>query len=237
MLGDGNLYCNNKGQYVIRITGDLNKDKKYHEDFISNLFYGLFNKEMRVQIYPDRRVLCCYSKHIFDQLISFGLKHGNKLENNVYIPDWIFDDDRYVMACLRGLIDTDGSVFPKSTNKEFFQIEISCANPSGVRPATISRFPCISPRHQSRALIWGRERPETPWSSPYMPWVLSTIFLISFSCLAHLAENQRFSRSISSCNVPNASTIPSTLCLNSFPVKYSYKTFIFSSTFVAFCFS
>ncbi|MBS3157227.1 hypothetical protein J4442_03595 [Candidatus Woesearchaeota archaeon] len=130
MLGDGNLYCNNKGQYVIRITGDLNKDKKYHEDFISNLFYGLFNKEMRVQIYPDRRVLCCYSKHIFDQLISFGLKHGNKLENNVYIPDWIFDDDRYVMACLRGLIDTDGSVFPKSTNKEFFQIEISCAIPN-----------------------------------------------------------------------------------------------------------
>ena len=130
MLGDGNLYCNNKGQYVIRITGDLNKDKKYHEDFISNLFYGLFNKEMRVQIYPDRRVLCCYSKHIFDQLISFGLKHGNKLENNVYIPDWIFDDDRYVIACLRGLIDTDGSVFPKSTNKEFFQIEISCAIPN-----------------------------------------------------------------------------------------------------------
>ena len=130
MLGDGNLYCNNKGQYVIRITGDLNKDKKYHEDFISNLFYGLFNKEMRVQIYPDRRVLCCYSKHIFDQLISFGLKHGNKLENNVGISDWIFDDDKYVMACLRGLIDTDGSVFPKSTNKEFFQIEISCAIPN-----------------------------------------------------------------------------------------------------------
>src|SRR3989344_524121 len=130
MLGDGNLYCNNKGQYVIRITGDLNKDKKYHEDFISNLFYGLFNKEMRVQIYPDRIVLCCYSKHIFDQLISFGLKHGNKLENNVYIPDWIFDDDRYVMAFFKGLIDTDGSVFPKSTNKEFFQIEISCAIPN-----------------------------------------------------------------------------------------------------------
>lgn len=131
MLGDGNLYCNDKkGQYVIRITGDLNKDKEYYETFVIPLFYELFQKEIRMGTYPDRRLLYCYSKSVFDNLVKFGLVPGNKLINNVRIPDWIFTNKRYIRACLRGLFDTDGSVFPKSTNKTFFQIEISSAIPN-----------------------------------------------------------------------------------------------------------
>ena len=37
---------------------------------------------------------------------------GNKLENNVKIPDWVFDDSNLLKACIRGLIDTDGSISP-----------------------------------------------------------------------------------------------------------------------------
>lgn len=131
MLGDGNLYCNDKkGQYIIRITGDIAKDKLYYESFVIPLFYELFQKEIKMRIYSDRRLLCCYSKSIFNNLVKFGLVPGDKLKNNINIPDWIFTNKKYIKSCLRGLVDTDGSVFPKSTNKEFFQIEISSAIPN-----------------------------------------------------------------------------------------------------------
>ena len=43
-------------------------------------------------------------------LNNFGIKPGNKKQNNVGIPNWIFDSKKYLRACIRGLIDTDGGV-------------------------------------------------------------------------------------------------------------------------------
>lgn len=39
-------------------------------------------------------------------------------------------NNKYLKACIKGLIDTDGSVFPKSRNKKLPQIEISSAIPN-----------------------------------------------------------------------------------------------------------
>ena len=36
----------------------------------------------------------------------------NKKKNNISIPKWIFKDKKYIKACIRGLIDTDGCVVP-----------------------------------------------------------------------------------------------------------------------------
>ena len=130
ILGDGNIYVDkSKGHYQLRITGDLIKDKEYHE-YISHLFFKIFNKKIKTKIYPDRRVLYFYSKEIINTLLYFGLVSGSKLGDNVCVPEWIFSKKEYVISCLRGLMDTDGTVFPKSTNKNFLQIEISSAIPN-----------------------------------------------------------------------------------------------------------
>jgi intein/homing endonuclease len=48
-------------------------------------------------------------------LIAFleknGLRRGNKVSNQVAIPSWITANRLYSIACLRGLMDTDGSFY------------------------------------------------------------------------------------------------------------------------------
>ena len=36
---------------------------------------------------------------------------GNKVKQQVDVPDWIKGESEYKIACLRGLMDTDGGVF------------------------------------------------------------------------------------------------------------------------------
>lgn len=44
-------------------------------------------------------------------LISFGLKRGDKITNQVRIPEWIKQDSDFSKRCIRGLIDSDGCVY------------------------------------------------------------------------------------------------------------------------------
>lgn len=44
-------------------------------------------------------------------LHSLGLPVGHKIRQNLDMPDWIKENDDYIIACIRGLVDTDGSVF------------------------------------------------------------------------------------------------------------------------------
>lgn len=110
MLGDGNLGLYNRA-YKIRICGHSSKDKDYLLKFVKPLAEKLFNEKFKTYIHNNN---CLYlmkdSKKIFATLIHFGLKSGNKKLNNISIPKWIFSSNEYVVACVRGLIDTDGSV-------------------------------------------------------------------------------------------------------------------------------
>ena len=42
---------------------------------------------------------------------ELGLKPGNKIKSQTTIPKWIWKSDELLKACVRGLIDTDGSVY------------------------------------------------------------------------------------------------------------------------------
>ena len=42
---------------------------------------------------------------------KLGLKIGNKIKQQVDIPDWIRQNKKFSIACVRGLIDTDGCAF------------------------------------------------------------------------------------------------------------------------------
>lgn len=52
------------------------------------------------------------SKALVDYLGRIaGLRPGNKLRNGLDIPKWIWNRRSYQVACLRGLMDTDGDLF------------------------------------------------------------------------------------------------------------------------------
>lgn len=55
-----------------------------------------------------------HSKELVKRLTELGLQTGDKVENQVEIPSWIKDKEKYQKRCLRGLVDTDGCIYTQS---------------------------------------------------------------------------------------------------------------------------
>jgi hypothetical protein len=53
------------------------------------------------------------------------LGFGNKKSSKDRMPEWIFRDNGYLRACVRGILDTNGTVFPKSANPKRPQLELT----------------------------------------------------------------------------------------------------------------
>jgi len=125
MLGDG---CISKNQ--ISITLHKHDDKDYGK-FVVKLIKKLFNvyvgiykrkKESAINYYVSRTKLVNFCVDVL------GLKQGNKIKQQVDIPDWIKEKKSYAISCLRGLIDTDGCIFThryKVNNKIYSYKKIS----------------------------------------------------------------------------------------------------------------
>jgi len=113
ILGDGNIWVK-KGYYYVTIVGDSQKDRDYLLNYVNPLFRRLFGKEMYFYEHKTSKelFLSIGSKDVVFTLKHFGLQAGNKKKNNVGIPSWIFESEKYLRGCIRGLIDTDGSVCP-----------------------------------------------------------------------------------------------------------------------------
>lgn len=52
-----------------------------------------------------------YSLKLVEFFSEMKLFPGNKIKNQSTIPEWIWKDKSYLSACIRGLYDTDGSVY------------------------------------------------------------------------------------------------------------------------------
>ncbi len=127
ILGDGNIWCKKGGYYYLRICGDSEKDKEYLLDYVKPLVEKLFNVKMYSKKHKTNRELFIVigNKDVIFTLKHFGLPSGNKKKNNVKIPNWIFESEDYLKACIRGLIDTDGSVCP-ITGRDYPYIWFTC---------------------------------------------------------------------------------------------------------------
>ncbi|PIU76020.1 hypothetical protein COS75_01195 [Candidatus Pacearchaeota archaeon CG06_land_8_20_14_3_00_35_12] len=116
VLGDGNICYYKKGKktgvYQVKIAGDYNLDKDYHMSYLKKLCFDLFGLEGKEIIVKDKheRFICFSSKKLVESLINEGLKSGDKIKNQITIPNWIFKNNEYLRACIRGLIDTDGCI-------------------------------------------------------------------------------------------------------------------------------
>jgi len=123
MLGDGNLYSQvSTGNYQIRIAFNLKEEYEYLF-YVKNLALNLFNLSFYEKITKKENVvhLCKSSKKLLKFLISIGINKNKK------IPNWIFKNKKYLKCCVRGLIDTDGSVF-RMSNKDYRLIRIGFKN-------------------------------------------------------------------------------------------------------------
>lgn len=130
ILGDGGL----SGSYQLTISFNCKTDKEYSE-FLGKILRKLF----LIDYHIHRRKGCngadivVSSSNLIDFLLRQGLVVGNKVKNQVDIPSWIYDRLEYQKACLRGLVDTDGSFYCHSYNrngKNYKYLKLCFANRS-----------------------------------------------------------------------------------------------------------
>jgi len=108
LLGDGNIFSGG-----IRVCGDSRYDREYLVNYVAPLIEDLFH--VKPSFYLSKVENCLYLIVSRVDLICFfkqmGLKPGKKIINKSTIPNWIFENEFFLKSCLRGIYDTDGSVY------------------------------------------------------------------------------------------------------------------------------
>lgn len=109
-IGDGNLSNPNGRAVRLRITCD----KKYPllitkiVDSLQSLF-----PQNKVSI-VDRKENCVdvsvYSNHL-EKLLGWQADKGSKFAQKVSVPEWVKQRQSYKISCLKGLTETDGSIY------------------------------------------------------------------------------------------------------------------------------
>jgi len=116
ILGDGHISNFKIGKkircYFIRIAGNAEADKDYLINYIPSLFKRVFGEKGSLHFSKKSKVgyYTLYGKNYVNLMNSLGVKSGNKKKNNQGIPNWIKKDENYLSRCIKGLIDTDGSI-------------------------------------------------------------------------------------------------------------------------------
>lgn len=107
MLGDGGI--NNRWQ--ANVTLNAIKDARY-TPYVADLMFELFGIHPAVRTRANRHatIVSLASTSVVDFLVEQGLPRGNKLSHGLAIPAWILEQKKYKIACVRGLVDTDGCV-------------------------------------------------------------------------------------------------------------------------------
>ena len=110
-LGDGNLSCPNGRAVRLLISCDT----KY-PNIIKDIVINLQN------ILPDNKVSLCKhsSAHCIDvsvysnklnHIIPWTVGAGTKIDQQAHVPTWIIEISEFSKSCLRGLLQTDGSIY------------------------------------------------------------------------------------------------------------------------------
>ncbi len=125
MMGDGSI---SSSPYKVSIAGHSEHDLEYLEDCISSMIKELFSISPEIYFSKSCNVAYLYvcSKELVEFLVSLGLPEGDKLSGDLRIPDWVLDDNNLLGSIVRGVFDTDGSVYRKY--KDYAQIQFKMAS-------------------------------------------------------------------------------------------------------------
>lgn len=129
ILGDGHILYN-KTEHRYSFSIYLNGvDEKEYLNYVKNLIIDIYQKEPVENWEKDKPStkdsakgvsLTLYGKEIIKDLLDLGLKSGSKVKNQVGVPSCVFSSDKFIIKCLKGLFDTDGSIFLNKSRKSIY---------------------------------------------------------------------------------------------------------------------
>lgn len=106
LLGDGSI---SKTNYCIEISLNKESDRLYVE-YVNDLIFNLFRILPRKIFVKNRKLikLRIYSKELFNFIKTLNMPVGKETKK---IPDWVSNYKNLMADMLRGLFDTDGSLY------------------------------------------------------------------------------------------------------------------------------
>ena len=122
-LGDGNLSNSNGRAVRLRITCD----KKYPlliKNIIKNLKIIFPNNKVSIVDRVNAVDISVYSNDL-ENILGWKAKGGSKIIQKVCIPSWIKENLIYQKECLRGLFQTDGSIY---FDRGYIMVNFTSAN-------------------------------------------------------------------------------------------------------------
>ena len=108
-IGDGNLSNPNGRAVRLRITCDkkyptlLKRTRSSLKKLLPQNKVSVVNRKGCLDVY-------CYSNH-WEKLLGWEAKKGSKINQKIKVPYWIKENSEFSKRCLRGLFETDGSVY------------------------------------------------------------------------------------------------------------------------------
>lgn len=128
IIGDGCLY-NKHGHHTIMISGNIIDDREYY-NYLSKNIEKITGRKPIIKIHDRALRLIIHNKKFFDFLTSeIGMFLGEGKTYNVTIPHKI-ENSKFIVNCLKGIADTDGSIFTanKPGSPNYPSIEITTAS-------------------------------------------------------------------------------------------------------------
>jgi len=127
IIGDGGIrFAPKFHQYYVEMTGNKKYEREYFQ-YLADLFMQEFNLTSNIR--EDKRALRLrvYSKDLVLWLRSFNLPYNKEKCKNIFIPEEILKNTDFLTSCIRGITDTDGSLFfaNKGYRKDYPTVEIS----------------------------------------------------------------------------------------------------------------
>ena len=105
-LGDGSI-----SKYQVTISMNSKTDAVYG-NFVKKLIAKLFRTNPAVRIAEKNTLqVVATGRNLIEFLLKHGLKVGDKVAQQVNVPEWIMKNKKFTIRCLRGLIDTDGGIY------------------------------------------------------------------------------------------------------------------------------
>jgi len=128
VIGDGSIrYKPDISQYYVEIAGNMYEEKDYY-NYLRDLVLDVFNLKSHLFFRQGAIRLRVNSRKLVEFLVLELKMVPNKDKcKNVTIPEQIICDPRLLTQCLKGIVDTDGSLFlaNKGYRKDYPSIELN----------------------------------------------------------------------------------------------------------------
>ena len=108
-MGDGNISNPNGRATRLRITCDL-KYKNLISNIISTIQRLLPKNKVSVINRKNCLDISCYSNK-WEGILGWKVGNGSKEMQKISVPIWIKNNKTYALSCLKGLFETDGSIY------------------------------------------------------------------------------------------------------------------------------